>query len=412
MLSQASKNLVVLIAIWLMSSLMGNAGEQPVPRERVLFNAGWKFQKKDPDGVTHQLGYGQIKDQLIREAARGMDGFISRPEPAQNPFGSDVAYVQGDFDDSGWRKVTLPHDWGIEGPFKQEYPGDTGKLAWWGVGWYRKHFELPSTDAGRRIYLDVEGAMSYATVWCNGQFAGGWPYGYASWRVDLTPFVKPGKTNSVAIRLDNPPDSSRWYPGGGIYRNVWLVKASPVHVANWGTKITTPEASSTTAKVNIETRVANTSGVQAAIEVQTQLYELAVKNDTERRKLAATSEMSAVIAPPNAAATVSQEVTVGRPKLWNLDAPNIYVAVTRLTQAGKVVDEYETTFGIRSIEFTADRGFLLNGKRVQFQGVCNHHDLGALGAAFNRRAAETRSARRIIPPRPSCSIFVTAWESL
>ena len=138
------------------------------------------------------------------------------------------------FNDSGWRKLNLPHDWGIEGPFKQEYPGETGKLPWWGIGWYRNHLEVPASDQGKRIYLDVDGAMSHAKVWINGQFAGGWPYGYASWRVDLTPFVKFGADNVIAIRLDNPPDSSRWYPGGGIYRNVWLVKTAPVHVATLG----------------------------------------------------------------------------------------------------------------------------------------------------------------------------------
>ena len=140
------------------------------------------------------------------------------------------------------RALNLPHDWGIEGPFKQEYPGDTGKLPWWGVGWYRKHLAVPASDQGRRIFLDVDGAMAYATVWLNGHFMGGWPYGYASWRGDLTPGIKYGGDNVIAIRLDNPQSSSRWYPGGGIYRNVWLVKTAPIHVVQWGTYVTTPQA--------------------------------------------------------------------------------------------------------------------------------------------------------------------------
>ena len=133
--------------------------------------------------------------------------------------------------------MNLPHDWAIEGPFDQSLPGETAKLPYAGVGWYRKTFMLPASDKGRQIYLDVDGAMSYATVWLNGHFVGGWPYGYSSWRVDLTPFALFGNTNVVAIRLDNPPESSRWYPGAGIYRNVWLVKTAPIHIGQWGTQI-------------------------------------------------------------------------------------------------------------------------------------------------------------------------------
>jgi len=157
-----------------------------------------------------------------------------------------------EFNDSDWRKLNLPHDWGIEGPFKQEYPGETGKLPWWGTGWYRKHLEVPASDQGKKIYLDVDGAMSHGKVWLNGQLAGGWPYGYASWRVDLTPFVKFGGDNVIAVRLDNPRDSSRWYPGGGIYRNVWLTTTAPVHVSQWGTYITTPDVSRESATINLK----------------------------------------------------------------------------------------------------------------------------------------------------------------
>jgi beta-galactosidase len=175
-----------------------HAADMPV-RERLSFDAGWRFAKGDP------AGSGQLDDARLKDPAVAV--------PAAQP----------GFDDAAWRKLDLPHDWGIEGPFKQEYPGETGKLPWWGVGWYRKHFTLPADDSGRRVYLDIDGAMSHAAVWVNGHYVGGWPYGYASWRVDLTPYAKPGADNVVAIRLDNPPESSRWYPGGGIYRNVWLV---------------------------------------------------------------------------------------------------------------------------------------------------------------------------------------------
>src|SRR6185312_15354749 len=187
---------------------------------------------------------------------------MSKPEG--NP-ASDVSYTQPSFDDSAWRKLNLPHDWGIEGPFKQEYPGETGKLPWWGQVWYRKHFTVPESDKGRRISIEVDGAMAYATVWINGQFAGGWPYGYASWRLDLTPHIKFGAENVIAIRLDNPPNSSRWYPGGGIYRNVWLVKSAPVHVEHWGTYVTTPEVSAASATVKIQANVDNDTDTDVTV---------------------------------------------------------------------------------------------------------------------------------------------------
>src|SRR5262249_9142919 len=138
------------------------------------------------------------------------------------------AYVQADFDDNSWQQINLPHDWAIAGPFTHSGGGGMGRLPTAGIGWYRKRLEIPATDADKKISLDVDGAMSYAAVWLNGKFIGGWPYGYTSWRVDLTPFVKFGGTNELVIRLDNPPNSSRWYPGAGIYRNVWLTKTAPI----------------------------------------------------------------------------------------------------------------------------------------------------------------------------------------
>jgi beta-galactosidase len=291
-----------------------------------------------------------------------------------------------EFNDSNWRKLNLPHDWGIEGPFKQEYPGETGKLPWWGIGWYRNHLEVPASDQGKRIYLDVDGAMSHAKVWLNGQFVGGWPYGYASWRVDLTPYVKFGADNVIAIRLDNPRDSSRWYPGGGIYRNVWLVKTAPVHVAHWGTYVTTPEISASAATVKIQVNVDNETDSDSVVTVKNEIFELG----TDGLKGAPVASLTAdgvKIAAHQSQSTESQ-IVLPNPKLWSIEKPQRYVVVTSIEQNGRVVDNYETPFGIRTIQFTANNGFLLNGKRVPLNGVCDHHDLGALGAAINIRALE------------------------
>jgi len=220
------------------------------PRQRISLNDGWRFTKGDAPETGTNLSYSALRPWVL-PAGNSFTTNAPAIRPDGEPVGS-VSFAEPGFDDSHWRALTLPHDWGIEGPFKQEYPGETGKLPWWGVAWYRNHLALPETDAGRKIFLDVDGSMSYASVWVNGKLAGGWPYSYASWRVDLTPFVKFGTDNIIAIRLDNPTQSSRWYPGGGIYRNVWLVKTSPVRVAHWGTAITTRKIGKSSATVNDE----------------------------------------------------------------------------------------------------------------------------------------------------------------
>lgn len=367
-------------------------------RESVSFNAGWRFQKDDPSGAEGRLSYEKIKESVKATGQEFVAGSAAAQQPARadESLGADVAYTRRDFDDTAWRQLDLPHDWGIEGPFKQEYPGETGKLAWWGVGWYRKHFNVPAGDKGRQLYLDIDGAMSYATVWLNGRFVGGWPYGYASFRLDLTPFVEYGAENVVAIRLDNPPDSSRWYPGGGIYRNVRLVKTAPVHVAHWGTFVTTPEVSPRAATVNVEVTLANDSGEAAEVKVMTAVFPLdpdwsaqgAEGVATEMGVEGVATETARLGVGAGTRTSVAARVRVNNPRLWSPKSPNLYLALTTVEQRGKSVDVYPTIFGIRSIKFDAARGLVVNGEPVEIKGVCQHHDLGALGAAVNRRALQ------------------------
>lgn len=360
-------------------------------RERISFNADWRFSKGDPAGVGDALSYSNLKSRLV---ATGKDfaypGSPASDGPLANPGGDVVAYVADGFDDSSWRKVDLPHDWGIEGPFNQDLPGETGKLPWSGVGWYRKTFELPDADIdlAKRVYLDVDGAMSYAAVWLNGQFVGGWPYGYASWRMDLTPYLLKGQRNVLAIRLDNPPLSSRWYPGSGIYRNVWLVKTNPVHVAQWGTFIRTPVVTPESALVDIDVLVQNDTTGEKGVQVSTAVFALDRAGNKTGQPVAATPLTRPSRIAVDRQGHFAQTLTVPQPKLWSVKTPNRYVAVTTVTQDGKVADVYETPFGIRTIAFDPSRGFLLNGERLQIKGVCNHHDLGALGNALNLRALE------------------------
>ncbi len=356
-------------------------------RERISLNAGWRFIRNDPSGVGNRLDYANIKAWILPTGATLIKTVIlAVNQPAPENLNDGIAYAQYDFDDSQWRLLNLPHDWGIEGPFKQEYPGETGKLAWWGIGWYRKHLTIPVAAEGQKIYLDVDGAMSYATVWLNGHFVGGWPYGYASWRVDLTPFVRFGADNILAIRLDNPKNSSRWYPGGGIYRNVWLVKTAPVHIAHWGTYVTTPEVNDRSAAVRIQAAIDNDTDTERAVTMKNEIFEL--KTDGNKGKSVAVFAIARLKIAARQSTPVQGQIILKEPKLWSIEKPQRYIVSTSIEQDGTCIDCYETPFGIRTIQFTADDGFLLNGKRVPLNGVCDHHDLGALGAAINTRALE------------------------
>jgi beta-galactosidase len=357
-------------------------------RERILFNENWRFQKGDPAGKEGALAYEKIKDWvrasgnqyvLTSSATKGV-------RPAGN-LGEDVPYTREDFDDSAWRALNLPHDWGIEGDFQQDLPGETGKLPWAGVGWYRKHFDLSSNDKGQQIYLDIDGAMAYPAVWLNGKFVGGWTYGYSSFRLDLTPYIKYGAENVLAIRLDNPPESSRWYPGSGIYRNVWLVKTAPVHIAHWGTFVTTPEANKQSARVKIKTTLDNDTSAAANLKITASVFPTDSNGQRVGKAVASRAQIELDISP-NLSKTTELDLVLKNPRLWNLQSPNLYVLVINVERGGKTIDSEETRFGVRTIRFDPEKGFFLNGERVYIKGVCDHADLGPLGTAINTRGLE------------------------
>ena len=355
-------------------------------RERININRDWRYQIDDPDRTGAALHYSQLKPYLL-PCANDFIIFGKRYQrPEGNP-GENIAYVKSDFDDSEWRHLNLPHDWAIEGPFNIDYNGSTGKLPYWGIRWYRKTLELSQDDAGKQIYLDIDGAMSYASVWCNGQYVGGWPYGYASFRLDLTPYIKAGQKNVLAIRLDNPDDTSRWYPGSGIYRNVWLVKTSPVHVEQWGTFVRNQQVDSEIAVMEMGVNIENHAGKDVQVKLQTSVY-LQGKDGRPVGEEVTQSMTKDIAIKKDSWSSARFQFKVDKPKLWDIDTPNCYVAVSRVFMDGKEMDSYETPFGIRTIEFTHDQGFMLNGQKVAIKGVCMHHDLGALGAAFNEVAAE------------------------
>lgn len=334
-----NRRLLSLLALWCSLALTPVFASDPAPRRVENFNLEWRFAKGPVSG-------------------------------AEAP----------NFNDFAWKSVRLPHDWAISGPYEPQGDPHTGKLPWRGEGWYRKSFLVPLSDAGKRTYFDFDGVMANPTIYINGQKAGGWDYGYMSFRVDATDFLKPGHSNVIAVHVDTRSHQSRWYPGAGIYRKVQRVVNEPVHVAHWGVVVTTPEVSAGTATVRIQHTLENhaTQAVQATVET--------VLMDPKRREVARTRNVVSVAA--NGAGEGTAALNVRAPQLWDMTAPRLYTAVTRVLVDGKPVDGVETPFGIRSFEFTADDGFHLNGRRVQLQGVCLHSDLGPLGMAFNTRAME------------------------
>lgn len=397
------------------------AQAQAQGRERIDFNDGWRFTLGDPGGDSAPYLYDVRPD--VKQSADGKDAdarpdqaarverasvpllkpwilpsgnaFIKDParrhaRPATDP-AIDAPYARQGFDDSAWSQVRLPHDWAIAGPFLETGPyGGMGRLKTWGPAWYRKTLDLSAADRGKSIFLDVDGAMAYASVWVNGRLAGGWPYGYNSFRIDLTPYVKPGERNQVAIRLDNTPESARWYPGAGLYRHVWITKTAPLHVGQWGVQITTPQVSKESAQVAWRVTLDNKGSAPVKADVVTELLVLDAQGKASGKPVARVTSAPATLAP-GASASVDGTATLAKPRLWGplpTQQPHRYLAVTTVRQDGKVVDRVETPFGIRTLRFDANQGVFVNGEKIALRGVNNHHDLGALGSAFNVRAAE------------------------
>ncbi|MDR0891634.1 MAG: DUF4982 domain-containing protein [Mediterranea sp.] len=302
-----------------------------------------------------------------------------------------VGAAQPSFDDSRWESVTIPHDWAIYGPFDvkndlQEVAitqnfeqkasrktGRTGGLPYVGTGWYRTHFDAP---IHKDITLLFDGAMSEARVYVNGQEACFWPYGYNSFHCDVTSLLnKDGRNNTLAVRLENRPESSRWYPGAGLYRNVHLIATNPLHVPVWGTQLTTPHVGDDFASVRLLTTLEGATDGQP-IRILTHIL-------SPTGQVVATKDNTAKL---NHGMPFEQNFIVPKPERWSPEHPALYRAVSTIYANGQEVDSYTTRFGIRSIEYVADRGFYLNGQPRKFQGVCNHHDLGPLGAAVNTAA--------------------------
>jgi beta-galactosidase len=334
------RNVVIALSLLLFATSICFANSRP--GQRSSFNQNWRFQ--------------------LGEVANGQDVRLN---------------------DSKWRQLDLPHDWSIEGEFSEKHPAGTGGGALpGGVGWYRKSFTLPAATKGTLVFVEFDGVYRNSEVWINGHYLGKRPYGYSSFEYELTPHLVYGKQqNVIAVRVDNSQQpNSRWYSGSGVYRNVWLTTINPLHVEHWGTYVTTPEVTTREATVVITTKVSNRSQSAAPVNLTTIIQDASGRVVARDRQTGVTQTGSR--------AEVSQTLTVPAPILWSDERPYLYKVFSQLDQGGRPLDGYVTPFGIRTFRFDVDKGFILNGKPVKIRGVCNHHDLGSLGAAVNTRAIE------------------------
>jgi beta-galactosidase/beta-glucuronidase len=297
-------------------------------------------------------------------------------------FNFDWKFLKGDnsdafkqqFDDSEWRTLTLPHDWSIEGPFKKKYASSTGYLPG-GIGWYRKKFIVPDSLKGKKIFIQFDGIYKNSEVWINEQFLGKRPYGYSSFHYDLTPFLSfDNKENVIAVKVDHSDFAdSRWYPGSGIYRNVFINLTDKLHIKPYGIFITTPKITTSEAEIQIQTSVKNEYSDIAEIKIQHTI------KDANGKEVIVCSTLETI--PANDEQEFSQAILLEQPNLWSPENPYLYSVETKVIKDGEVVDFETTRLGVRYFHFDVNSGFYLNGKNIKMKGVCIHHDAGCLGAA-------------------------------
>ena len=295
--------------------------------------------------------------------------------------GDHAGAIRADFDDSGWERVDLPHDWAIEGPFNPEGNPDTAMLPWKGEGWYRKHFFLPEDAKGKRLQFIFDGVMAHPTVYLNGKEVGSWIYGYNSFWIDASDAATFGGENVLTVHADTRQHASRWYPGAGIYRKISMRLVDPVHIPVWGVYVTTPSVEDKEARVHAEIEVANVSGRIRQVGVESELIDPnghVVAHKRQVMKVGGDTEKALF------------DFSVTNPMRWDLEHPHLYTLRTGVFVDGHKTDRQETTLGIRTYKWTADEGFFLNGRYVDLQGVCEHHTHGMLGAAFFPRAMERK----------------------
>ena len=350
------------------------------PRERLLMDAGWRFTLRDPAEVGTRFDIVEVSS-LLKTYLDQYTGLPPLSPPAPD-LGADVSYVAAGFDDSGWTEVQLPHDWVVGLPFGgqnhggQDYLHGQKDIRRAEIGWYRRKFTLAPGDLRKTLWIEFDGVYRNSLVWLNGHCLGRERSGYASFWYDVSKYAVAGE-NTLVVRADIRHDEGWFYEGGGIYRHVWLVKAAPVHVAHWGTFVSS-EVQGADATARIETTVENTASTPAACRVVSTLL------DPEGKPVGAPVASEAQL-DAGAAPTLVQQAPIPAVRLWSPETPALYTLLSQVEVGGRIVDEYRTPFGVRTLRFDPDQGFFLNGKRVEVLGTCNHQDHAGVGTAIPDR---------------------------
>ena len=315
------------------------------PRSTVLFDSDWKFHRGDITGAESM-----------------------------------------EFNDLEWRTLSLPHDWSIEDIPGTDSPLDSNAIGSYNTGfftggtsWYRKHFALADSMKNKRFYLQFDGIYMNADVWLNGQHLGNHPYGYTTFGYDITEYLNDDSENTLAVQVKNEGLNSRWYTGSGIYRHVWLIATENVYIPQGGVGITTSEVSGKSAQIKVEIAIQNETEKEMSLDIVSKIEGLDIANAA-----------STLVVPTGAKAITTHEISIENPALWSPDSPSLYTLITEVYDGNKKVDEIRSSFGIRSLEFTVEKGFLLNGVPTLLKGGCMHHDNGPLGSAAYDRAEERR----------------------
>jgi len=369
------------------------------PREKLLLDQGWRFQLGDPaDVTTNVTDYPEIAyiAQLQRDQVSGPGSETYYENQRVDIFathaGEDVSFVQPNYDDSAWRLLDLPHDWAVELPFDPSADRGHGykaignsKFGSNNIGWYRRTFTLPASDAGKKLWLEFDGLYRNCLVWLNGHILGRNVSGYSSFYFDVTPYANPGGTNVLVVRVDASRFEGWWYEGAGIYRHVWLTKVNPVHVAQWGTFVYTLALSDSNATVTIQTEVTNQSNADTSNGTLTStIY------DTDDKAVA--SVTSTIDIPAGQKLVTAQTVSFTA-NLWSLETPYLYKLVTTVSNQNAVTDIYNTRFGVRTVSIDPNNGVFINGKHVEIRGMCNHQDHAGVGVALPDRLQYYRIER-------------------
>ncbi len=400
-------------------------------RHRMLLDNGWAFQLGDPADVTTNVTYyPEIPDlaKLDSDEVGGATNTLSesymetiRIDPIATHAGENVSFVQTNYDDSGWQQINLPHDWVVELPFDSSADGGHGYKAGF-IGstsptpsrWYRHTFTLPANDAGQAMWLEFDGVYRNCLVWLNGHILGRNVSGYESFYFDVTPYVNPGGTNVLVVRVDASRFEGWFYEGAGIYRHVWLTTENPVHVAQWGTYVATTSLAGSNATLTVQTDVTNQSGTATVNGSLTSTILDADSNAVASRDVGAQRAGRPGLGGDADPSTMTAN-------LWSLQTPYLYNLVTTVSNQNAVADIYNTPFGVRTVSIDSTNGVFINGQHVEIQGMCNHQDHAGVGSALAGPAAvlphrkaqgDGRApvvAPRITSPRRNFSTPATAW---